>query len=165
MFRMTNIVKNAVEAIEENSKNSDSIPIGHIDAELAGGPHGEILIRVVDDGTVVPTAAGGSVPFAPEVTIPALMTMRTTFGPRLYTRYGFKDAINPSFTFTDFGSKSGEVDPVLRRIWRSNSGAIIVMRDRHCYEQCRRAWPRNHRDHVACHFSPYSITARCWSLR
>src|SRR3546814_3438744 len=40
------------------------------------------------------------------------MAMRTQYGPRLYTRYGFKDAFNPSFTFTDFGSKSGAVDPV-----------------------------------------------------
>lgn len=73
---------------------------------------GVSAIRVVDDGTVVPTAAGGSVAFAPEVTIPALMAMRTQYGARLYTRYGFKDAFNPSFTFTEAGSRSGEVDPV-----------------------------------------------------
>ena len=53
---MTNIVKNAVEAIEENSKNSELTPIGHIDAELASGPHGEILIRVADDGIGLPQA-------------------------------------------------------------------------------------------------------------
>jgi two-component system nitrogen regulation sensor histidine kinase NtrY len=53
---MTNIVKNAVEAIEENSKNSKSTPVGHIDAELASGPHGEILIRVADDGIGLPQA-------------------------------------------------------------------------------------------------------------
>ena len=53
---MTNIVKNAVEAIEENSKNSESTPIGHINAELASGPHGEILIRVADDGIGLPQA-------------------------------------------------------------------------------------------------------------
>src|SRR3546814_2271304 len=34
---------------------------------------GVSAIRVVDDGTIVPTAAGGSVAFAPEVAIPALM--------------------------------------------------------------------------------------------
>src|SRR3546814_6286142 len=41
---------------------------------------------------------------------PALMAMRTQYVPRLYTRYGFKDAFNPSYTFTDFGSKSGAVE-------------------------------------------------------
>lgn len=53
---MTNIVKNAVEAIEEKSKNSESTSIGHIDSELASGPHGEILIRVADDGIGLPQA-------------------------------------------------------------------------------------------------------------
>ncbi len=37
---MTNIVKNAVEAIEEKSKNSADVPIGHIDADLAIGSRG-----------------------------------------------------------------------------------------------------------------------------
>src|SRR3546814_3402375 len=73
---------------------------------------GVSAIRVVDDGTIVPTAAGGSVAFAPEAAIPALMAMRTPYGHRLYTRYGFKDAFNPSFTFTDADSQSGAVDPV-----------------------------------------------------
>src|SRR3546814_20428697 len=71
---------------------------------------GVSAIRVVDDGTIVPTAAGGSVAFAPEVAIPALMAMRTQYGPRLYTRYGFKDAFNPSSPFSDFGSKSGRTE-------------------------------------------------------
>jgi hypothetical protein len=50
-----------------------------------------------DDGTLVPTAAGGSIPFAPEVTIPALMAMRDRYGDRLYREYGFLDAFNPTF--------------------------------------------------------------------
>src|SRR5207237_9024936 len=36
--------------------------------------------EIPDDGTIAPTAVGGSVPFAPEVTIPALMAMRRTYG-------------------------------------------------------------------------------------
>ncbi|HWW57567.1 MAG TPA: glucoamylase family protein [Sphingopyxis sp.] len=96
---------------------------------------GVSAIRVVDDGTVVPTAAGGSVAFAPEVAIPALMAMRTKYGARLYTRYGFKDAFNPSFTFTDAGSRSGEVDPV--HGWVANDhlgidqGPILAMMENH----------------------------------
>ena len=54
--------------------------------------------EVQDDGTLVPTAAGGSVPFAPEVTIPALMEMRRRYGDHLFTRYGFLDAFNPTLT-------------------------------------------------------------------
>ena len=50
-----------------------------------------------DDGTIAPTAVGGSVPFAPEVTIPTLMSFRERFGDRLYGQYGFKDAFNLSY--------------------------------------------------------------------
>ncbi len=96
---------------------------------------GVSAIRVVDDGTVVPTAAGGSVAFAPEVTIPALMAMRTRYGERLYTRYGFKDAFNPSFTFAGAASGDGKVDPV--HGWVANDylgidqGPILAMMENH----------------------------------
>jgi hypothetical protein len=50
-----------------------------------------------DDGTIAPTAAGGSVPFAPEVAIPTLRHLREAFGDRLYGKYGFKDAFNLSY--------------------------------------------------------------------
>lgn len=49
-----------------------------------------------DDGTLVPTAVGGSIPFAPEVTIPTLAAMRTQYGDALFGRYGFVDAFNPT---------------------------------------------------------------------
>jgi hypothetical protein len=91
--------------------------------------------RVVDDGTIVPTASGGSIPFAPEVTIPALMNMRAAYGEALYTRYGFKDAFNPSYTFTDAGSDTGTVDP--ERGWIAgdhlgiDQGPILAMLENH----------------------------------
>lgn len=53
---LTNIVKNAVEAIEEKSKNSESIPIGHIDAELDLADAGKLVIRIADDGIGLPEA-------------------------------------------------------------------------------------------------------------
>jgi two-component system nitrogen regulation sensor histidine kinase NtrY len=53
---MTNIVKNAVEAIEEKSKNSEIVPIGHISAELDVSVSGELTIRVADDGIGLPEA-------------------------------------------------------------------------------------------------------------
>jgi two-component system nitrogen regulation sensor histidine kinase NtrY len=53
---LTNIVKNAVEAIEEKSDNIASSPIGHISAELATGEGDAIVIRVSDDGVGLPQA-------------------------------------------------------------------------------------------------------------
>jgi hypothetical protein len=47
------------------------------------------------DGSVVPCAAGGSLMFAPEICLPALMEMRDKFGERIYKRYGFVDAFHP----------------------------------------------------------------------
>ncbi|MBT8400414.1 MAG: hypothetical protein KJO98_08060 [Rhodothermia bacterium] len=72
---------------------------------------GASLRHINDDGTIAPTAAGGSIPFAPEVTIPALMAMRGMYGDHLFREYGFVDAFNPSFTFADARLGHGEVVP------------------------------------------------------
>jgi hypothetical protein len=47
------------------------------------------------DGTVVPCAPGGSLPFAPAECVTALRTLRAIGGPRAWGRYGFVDAFNP----------------------------------------------------------------------
>ena len=47
-----------------------------------------------DNGTITPTAAAGSIAFAPEVVIPALQNMYNTYGSMLWGEYGFKDAFN-----------------------------------------------------------------------
>lgn len=52
--------------------------------------------ETVDDGTVCPAAAGGSIAFAPEVVIPVLMAMREDWGEHAFNRYGFVDAFNPT---------------------------------------------------------------------
>lgn len=53
---LTNIVKNAVEAIEEKSKKSEDGPSGHIHALLDVRGDREILIRISDDGIGLPEA-------------------------------------------------------------------------------------------------------------
>ena len=47
------------------------------------------------DGTVVPCAPGGSLPFAPRECLAALARMRETGGPAVWGRYGYADAFNP----------------------------------------------------------------------
>ena len=61
---------------------------------------GASFTEIPDDGTIAPTAAGGSIPFAPEIAIPALHAMRHTYGDALFSTYGFRDAFNPTFTQT-----------------------------------------------------------------
>jgi hypothetical protein len=48
------------------------------------------------DGTVVPSAAAGSLMFAPDICIPALRAMLVRYGKKIYGRYGFADAFNPT---------------------------------------------------------------------
>jgi hypothetical protein len=64
-----------------------------------------------DDGTLAPTAAGGSIPFAPDVTIAALRAMRVRYGDALFGRYGFADAFNPSLRDATLHLRHGFVVP------------------------------------------------------
>ena len=47
-----------------------------------------------DDGTIAPTAAGGSIAFTPEYSIPALRHFYDRFRRSVWTAYGFRDAFN-----------------------------------------------------------------------
>jgi hypothetical protein len=53
------------------------------------------------DGTVVPSAPGGSLMFTPELSTMALRTMNEKYGRTIYGRYGFVDAFNPQTGWTD----------------------------------------------------------------
>jgi hypothetical protein len=74
-----------------------------------------------DDGTIAPTAAGGSIPFAPEECIAALQAMKKKVGKDNYGKYGFKDAFNLSITYTN--GKQGWYDPDYLGI---DEGPIVV---------------------------------------
>ncbi len=47
-----------------------------------------------DDGTIAPTAAAGSLPFASEVSLPALRYMYSQYRTSIWSPYGFRDAFN-----------------------------------------------------------------------
>jgi hypothetical protein len=70
---------------------------------------GTASTQLLDDGTIAPTAAIASIPFAPEIVIPTIHAFRDRFGEHLYQKYGFLDAINPSFTFTDVKLGHGQL--------------------------------------------------------
>jgi hypothetical protein len=53
------------------------------------------------DGTLVPSAAGGSLMFTPELSTRALETMHSKYGTKIYGKYGFVDAFNPQTGWTD----------------------------------------------------------------
>jgi hypothetical protein len=64
----------------------------------------------LDDGTLAPTAAAASIPFAPEIAIPAVIEMHRRYGEHIYSTYGFLDAFNPSFEF-DVPVRQGRIIP------------------------------------------------------
>jgi hypothetical protein len=47
------------------------------------------------DGTVVPSAAGGSLPFLPSATLRVLKAIKNRYGAQAWSRYGFVNAFNP----------------------------------------------------------------------
>jgi hypothetical protein len=63
--------------------------------------YGEIQHFEPVDGTVAPCAAGGSLMFTPDISVPTLRAMRDQFQDRLYSRYGFVDAYNPELSWFD----------------------------------------------------------------
>jgi hypothetical protein len=52
-----------------------------------------------DDCTLAPTAVVASMPFAPELVVPATLDMHRRFGRQIYSKYGFIDAYNRTFVF------------------------------------------------------------------
>ena len=69
------------------------------------------LADAFDDGTIAPTAAVASLPFAPEIVIPATEELYERYGEYLFSSYGFLDAVNPSFKYDDMPLKTGRLIP------------------------------------------------------
>jgi hypothetical protein len=95
---------------------------------------GASFTLIADDGTVCPSAAGGSLPFAPELVLPTLLAMYEDHGDNLFGKYGFLDALNPTFTL-DMPVQHGRVVP--GRGWYDtdylgiDQGPILAMIENH----------------------------------
>jgi hypothetical protein len=83
-----------------------------------------------DDCTLAPTAVVGSLPFAPELVIPAVLDMHKRFGQHSYAQYGFLDAFNLNFDF-DIAVRHGRCIPgfgwVAGDYLGIDQGAILAM--------------------------------------
>jgi len=89
----------------------------------------------LDDGTIAPTAALGSLPFAPEIVIPCAQALLNEHGSRIFHEYGFVDSFNPSFTDVHAKIETGPVDA--KRGWASrdylgiDQGPILLQAANH----------------------------------
>jgi hypothetical protein len=87
-----------------------------------------------DDGTIAPTAAAGSLPFAPEIVLPALKEMQNRYGARVFRQYGFIDAFNPTFATTGLKPATGTVHPdgwFTDNYLGIDQGPIVLMAENH----------------------------------
>jgi hypothetical protein len=92
---------------------------------------GAASIQIVDDGTIAPTAAGGSFPFTPEESEQCLSHLWNRFYPQLVGEYGFKDAFNLTFRNEKYPDGWFDVDylgidqgPILLQI-QNHENALI----------------------------------------
>ena len=73
-------------------------------------------------------------PFAPEIVLPALNAMQSRYGERLFQKYGFIDAFNPTFAQSGLKPESGSVH---ENGWFSDDylgidqGPIVLMIENH----------------------------------
>lgn len=90
----------------------------------ARGASGDDIVDF-DDGTIAPTATGGSVPFAPEVCIPALKAMYDQYGEKgLWGKYGLKDSFNPTLDWVNEDYLGIDQGPIVLMIENYRSGLI-----------------------------------------
>jgi hypothetical protein len=82
---------------------------------------------VIDDGTIAPTAALGSLPFAPEIVVPAAREMYRRFGASIYSTYGFFDSFNPSLIEATQPSSTGDAGWVDQAYIGIDQGPILAM--------------------------------------
>ena len=64
-----------------------------------------------DDGTMAPTAAMASYPFAPDAVTTSLKAMKARYGAGIYTQWGFLDSFNPTLTEREGRLQHGRIVP------------------------------------------------------
>lgn len=95
--------------------NGDSVEFWGYSARGASALH------IRDDGTLSPTAVGGSIPFAPDTCLATLAYMWDTHYDNLIGKYGFKDAYNLSYPGRWFDFEYLGID----------QGPILIMAENH----------------------------------
>ena len=99
-----------------------------------------------DDCTLAPTAVVASMPFAPELVVPATLDMHRRFGRHIYSKYGFVDAFNRTFLF-DVPLRHGRYVPgfgwVAGDYLGIDQGAMLAMMENYRSELVWRVMRKN----------------------
>ncbi len=75
-----------------------------------------------DDGTIAPWAAIASLPFAPEIVLPAMQHFNERY-PEMISEYGFKCSFNPTYA----AARPGERGWISKGYYGLDQGPIVMM--------------------------------------
>jgi hypothetical protein len=102
---------------------------------------GASATEIRDDGTVAPTAAISSIVFTPEISLQALREMRQRYGDHLYSKYGFRDAFNPTVGWFDVDYLGIDQGPIITMIENHRSGLVwkTIRKNQHIVRGLKRA--------------------------
>ncbi len=98
----------------------DGVERKFFDYEARGIPAGP------DDGTIAPWAAVASLPFAPEIVLPALQHFNEHY-PEMISKYGFKCSFNPTFT----AASQERIGWISKGYYGLDQGPIVIMIENH----------------------------------
>ena len=94
----------------------DGIERKFFDYKARGVPYGP------DDGTIAPWAAIASLPFAPEIVLPALQHFDAVY-PEMTSKYGLKCSFNPTFQ----SEETGQHGWISQGYYGIDQGPIVMM--------------------------------------
>jgi len=89
-----------------------------------------------DDGTLAPTALGGSMPFASEVCLPALRYLYDQYRTNIWFAYGYRDAFNLTASWWDSDAIGIDEGPIVimvenyrtQKVWQRFMQVLEVQR-------------------------------------
>jgi len=99
---------------------ADGVERCFFDYTARGVPYGP------DDGTIAPWAAIASLPFAPEIVLPALQHCSDAY-PEMISTYGLKCSFNPTFQDENRGGKGW----ISKGYYGLDQGPIVMMIENH----------------------------------
>lgn len=104
---------------------------GHEFIEYAGRGATSPEYNYFDDGTIAPYGPLSSLPFAPEVVIPTARNIIERYGDRIWGRFGFYDAFNPTVDWVNSDYIGIAQGPMLMMIENFRTGLVwnYVMKD------------------------------------
>ena len=102
------------------SAKIDGVERRFFDYTARGIPYGP------DDGTIAPWAAVASLPFAPDIVLPALQHFTDAY-PEMSSKYGFKCSFNPTFD----GGNQQKRGWISKGYYGLDQGPIVMMIENH----------------------------------